>query len=45
MKLLKVVEINEKGETDIPVNYVCYHPIAEKKLKNGEDVNPTCCAV
>jgi hypothetical protein len=45
MRLLKVVEINKNNETDEPVNYVCYHPIAEKRLLNGEYSKPTCCAV
>ena len=52
MKLLRVVEINKDGNTDEPVNHVCYHPVAiadilKGKLYdfNGELYKPICCAV
>ena len=45
MKLLRVVEINKTGGTDEPVQYVCYHPIAEARMRRGETVEPNCCAV
>jgi hypothetical protein len=44
MRLLRVVELIN-GETKEPVNYVCYHPIAEKRLRQREYADPECCAV
>lgn len=48
MKLLRVVDLDSKE----PVNYVCYHPISEAKLRlgeiyhfDGEPVEPECLAV
>jgi len=52
MRLLRVVEIENDGSTKEPVNYVCYHPIADAMLKeghphdlDGEPYKPSCCAV
>ena len=45
MKLLEVVPINGDGNTERPVSCVCYHPIAEKRLRNGEKAEPMYCAV
>jgi len=45
MKLLKVVELYKDGDADQPVDCVCFHPCAIKRLKNGEDVDPLYCAV
>lgn len=45
MKLLRVVEVNENGSTDEPVNHECYHPLQIKELLNGNRIEPICCAV
>jgi len=32
-------------DSKTPVQYVCYHPVAEKHLKQGHEAEPTCLAV
>ena len=41
MRLLRTLPV----DTTEPVNYVCYHPVAEKWLLRGEHVEPSCCAI
>jgi hypothetical protein len=45
MNFLKVVEIDKDGNTKEAVSSVCYHPVQEKRLRNGEKVEPQFCAV
>ena len=44
MDYLKVVELDEKGDSTVPVSLVCYHPLQVPKLLKGENVEPKCCA-
>lgn len=43
MNLYEAVLIDSEGNTKEPVLAVCYHPIAEKRLKNGENAEPMFC--
>jgi hypothetical protein len=41
--VIKVVELDENGNSKEDCNLVCYHPLQIKKLLLGENVEPKCC--
>jgi len=43
--VIKVVEIDENGNSRENCNLVCYHPLQIKRLLNGENVVPRCCGI
>jgi hypothetical protein len=41
--VIKVVDMDEQGNSKEPCNLVCYHPLQIKRLLNGENIAPQCC--
>ena len=45
VNIIKIVELDERGNSKEDCNLVCYHPVQIKNLLNGENVEPKCCGI
>lgn len=43
--IIRVVEMDEQGNSKENCNLVCYHPLQIKKLLSGDMVRPQCCGI